>query len=522
MELRDIKDITIVGGGTAGWLTALYVKTVFPTKKISLIESDKIGILGAGEGSTPPLISFLDILQIPVSRLVKDAGVTIKNGIKFTNWHNGGESDFYYHPFAGYGNCAAPEISLERLVMGTPAIFTMAAKHQEPQTEWCFVTRMSEQNKVGFKPIRDQYYSAENPIYQFEKMSSFSLHFDARKLAAVLSEIGQERGIKRVEGIVSDTDTDADGFVTSLKLDSGEDIPTDFVFDCTGFKSFFAKKFESKWVSASKHLTVNAAMPFFLEPTDELPPYTESIAMKYGWMWKIPLQERYGCGYVFNSDMIDDEEAKAEIVEWLGYEPEWPREKSFSWDPGYLEEPWTKNVITAGLSAGFVEPLEATSIWTTVVSWLGLILGNPELLHKNTPEIREEFNKWWRNSQEEVIGFVYYHYMGGRTDTEFWTHYTEENAPKNAKKFLDINRRRSFLLEDFDFEEYFEIDSWSYIFLGHKDKDFIENNNITDFYSFTRSFVDQRYDGFKKLIQNVADYESLEHREFLDVLKKEQ
>ncbi len=521
MELRDIRDVTILGGGTAGWLVALYAKTVLPTKKITVIESDSIGILGAGEGSTPQLISFLDILQIPVSKLVKEADVTLKNGIKFTNWNNGGKSDWFYHPFVGYGNCAASELSLERYVAGTPAIFSQVSKEEERQDEWCFITRLCEQNKVPMKSIRDQMYSVDNPIFQFEKMGSFSLHFNAKKLASVLAEIGQDRGIVRVEGVVEDYTTDDEGYVTSLKLENGESVKTDFIFDCSGFKSFFSKKFNTKWISAKDHLTVNSAMPFFIDMDVNIPPYTEAVAMKYGWMWIIPLQSRYGCGYVFNSDMIDDEQAKQEIIDFLGYEPEWPREKSFAWEPGYLEEPWKKNVYTAGLSAGFVEPLEATSIWTTIIDWTSAILGNTELMYIKDQGVIDDFNASWRKNQEEVIGFIYAHYMSGRTDTEFWKHYTYENAPAKAKQYLDINNKRAFVVNDFIDHAFFEIDSWSYILLGIRNEKFVENHRLFEFYNFTRPFMDQRYVSFKKLIQSVADFEAISHEEFLEKMKEQ-
>lgn len=522
MDLRDIRDVTILGGGTAGWLVALYVKTALPTKKVTLIESDSIGILGAGEGSTPQLISFLDVLQIPVSKLVQEADVTLKNGIKFTNWHNEGRSDWFYHPFVGYGNVAASELSLERYVAGTPAIFSQVSKDIKRQDDWCFISRLCEQNKIPMKNIKDGMYSTENPIFQFEKMGSFSLHFNAKKLASVLSEIGQDRGIVRVEGVVKDYTTDDEGYVNSLELENGETVKTDFVFDCSGFKSFFSKKFNTKWVSAKEHLTVNAAMPFFIDMDATVPPYTEAVAMKYGWMWIIPLQSRYGCGYVFNSDMIDDEQAKEEIIEFLGYEPEWPRDKSFSWEPGYLEEPWKKNVYTAGLSAGFVEPLEATSIWTTIIDWTSLILGNTELMYVKDQGVIDDFNATWRKGQEEVISFVYAHYMTGRDDTEFWKHYTYENAPSKAKQYLDINNKRAFMVSDFMDHAFFEIDSWSYILLGVKNQKFIDNHKLHEFYNFTRTFMDQRFTSFKKLIQSVADFEAITHEEFLEKMSEKQ
>jgi hypothetical protein len=135
--------------------------------------------------------------------------------------------------------------------------------------------------------------------------------------------------------------------------------------------------------------------------------------------------------------------------------------------------------------------------------------------------IQDHFNSHWRSIQDEVIAFVYAHYMGERTDTEFWKHYTYDNAPELAKKYLDINNKRSFIITDFIGHNFFEIDSWSYILIGHKNKNFYENHKLFDFYNFTRTFMDHRYGSFKTLIQQVADFEAVSHNEFLDAMREE-
>ena len=165
---------------------------------------------------------------------------------------------------------------------------------------------------------RQQDTSSENPVAQFQKISNYALHFDAIRLARCLKAIAIERGITLVEGIVEDFTQNEDKDVKTLILKNGEEIETDFVFDCSGFNKFFPKKFESKWISYKDKLPVNSAIPFFLPmEEDAITPHTEAIAMKYGWIWKIPLQERYGCGYVFDSTLINSQQAQKEAEEYF-------------------------------------------------------------------------------------------------------------------------------------------------------------------------------------------------------------
>jgi tryptophan halogenase len=519
MDKRVIRDVTVIGGGTAGWLTALYVKTVMPTKTVTLIESESIGILGAGEGSTPPLIALFDVLEIPVSTLIKETGATVKNSIKFTNWNGGGEEDCYYNTFTPYGNLSPYHLSIERFAAGNPPLWGMAVAAGDTQIEYDFMSAISELNKVPFRVKKDESFSPDNPIYQYEQMAAFSIHFDARKLADTLKDIASERGIIHIEGEVVDFTEDEYGDVNLIKLAHGAEIRTDFIFDCSGFRSFFNKKFETEWISYKDHLTVDSAMPFFLEMEKPIPPYTEATAMKYGWTWKIPLQERYGCGYVFDSNYISDKEAKEEIIEWLGYEPEWPREKSFKFEAGCYAETWRKNVISTGLAAGFLEPLEATSIWSSIIS-IARVLGNTESLYKRDEKVRQDYNKYVATINERIAGFVYLHYTGGRTDTDFWKHYTKENAPEYLKRMLDIAETRNFIFEDIAPEDQFPLDSWHNILLGIKNPHVLENLKEFEFYNFSRSYLKNGYHFFKKTIEQVAEFESVSHDEFLEKLSE--
>lgn len=518
MSNRNIENLTVVGGGTAGWLTALYAKVVLPTKQITLIESPNIGILGAGEGTVPPILQFLDMLEIPVSRLVKEAGATIKNGVKFTNWNNGGDSDVFYNSFVANGNLSEYSIQIERYASGTPLVYAAAVAGNDKNVEWNYMAAISSMKKIPFRE-REMYDPDANPILRYESMGRFAIHFDAIRLAKLLKEIALERGIVYIEGDVIGTTEDEHGDVNQLQLEHGAGIDTDFVFDCTGFNSIFAEKFDNKWISYSDYLTVNAAMPFSLDIEEPTPPYTEAIAMKYGWVWKIPLEGRYGCGYVYDANYLTEDEARQEIIDYLGYEPTWPRKTAIRFESGYREEPWKKNIITVGLSSAFIEPLEATSIWASFGA-LSRLFGNIESIYKRDKRVVDDYNNISKLIHDDVLKYIYFHYMSEKEDTDFWRHYTRENAPENLKVMLDYLDYRNFRVEDFGNQDQYPLDAYYNIGLGIKYQPMIDKLKELEFYFFARTQIIQGYNYYKKTIENVSLTESVEHDDFLKYLRE--
>lgn len=520
MDRRTIRNITIVGGGTAGWLAALYAKTTMPTKVVTLVESKSIPTIGAGEGTTPPFVGLLDVLEIPVSRFVRETGSTIKNGIKFTNWNNGGDKDVFYNSFSAFGNLSPFALSIERYAAGTVPLYGFSVANGDDQQIYDFSAAISKENKVPFRVKTNESYSIENPIFQYEQMGSFALHFDSSKIVKVLKEIALERGIIHIEGDVVDFEENEKGEISKLTLEHGAGIDTDFIFDCSGMGSFFTEKFDSEFVSHKEYLTVNSAMPFFIDMETPIAPYTEAIAMKYGWVWKIPLQDQYRCGYVFDSNYISNEEARQEIIDYLGYEPEWPREDSIKFEAGYLKKPWQKNVISVGLSAGFIEPLEATSIWVAILS-LARVLGNSEGLYKIDDRLRDDYNSYSEKLHSKVASFIYLHYMSGRDDTDFWKHYTRENAPEYLDKMLNIVETRNLVFEDIAPDDLFTIDAWFNILLGIKNEFVIQNLKDFEFYNFARSHLSNNYHFYKDTIKHVTEFEAVNHDDFLEALKRD-
>jgi tryptophan halogenase len=428
-----MKEILIVGGGTAGWLTALIVKKKMPNFNIFLVESEEIGILGAGEGTTPNFVSIMDWLDIPLTDLVENTGCTIKTGIKFTNWTS--EKDYYYHNFGSQVSAISPNIrnSFDQTFNQSSLYYLMTAYHKINKKESDYSSMINENNMVPFIYTEDR--KMNNIIFNYDQLAHFAIHFDAKKLANFLKQKGIERGIKRIEGKVSSINTDKDNNISSVVLENSLKIKTDFVFDCSGFSRIITgKHYNSEWKDLSDKLTTNAAIPFFLskEKENNLPAYTESIAMKYGWIWKIPLQERYGCGYVYNSKLVSYDNAKKELDDYLGFSVKSP--KSFSFIPGYYKTPWTKNCVAVGLSSGFLEPLEATSIWTSIY-FLEILLSDISQLFNNSEKTREFYNLRFCEWFEQTSDFIFLHYMGKKNDTDFWKHYNE-NVPNSIKEIF--------------------------------------------------------------------------------------
>lgn len=359
--------IVVVGGGTAGWLTALSLNKFMPYSEVTVIASSELGILGAGEGTTPHFMELLKELDIPEADLYQHAKATVKRGIDFDNWNGDGKK--FYHPF------------------------------------W-----------------DDKY----------------ALHFDANLLAKYLQNVGIGRGIKLVDDIVVKINDDKHGYIKSLSLKSGEDIQTDFVMDCSGLRRLIiGGHYKSQWNSYTKHLPAKRAMPFFIEHNDEdLEDYTGAIAMKAGWVWKIPVQGRYGCGYVFDSNFITDEQAKAEVEELFGHEITVPR--YFDFEAGSFDKTWIKNCVAIGLAAGFTEPMEATSIWIQVMT-LQYLRDHMKRYIRDGEMAVDDFNTVIRHLNNDLMYFIHLHYLTKRNDSEFWKTFVERNnTPDFILKLRDI------------------------------------------------------------------------------------
>jgi tryptophan halogenase len=362
-----MKKIVIIGGGTAGWLSALVVNKFWKNSDVTVIESSQIGILGAGEGSTSNFGKMLMMLDIDQKDFFKKTGATVKKGLELINWTTNNET--IYHIMIGEDT----------------------------------------RSKTGY-----------------------AFHFDAKMTAEYLKTIALERGINHIDGTVKNVNID-NGNVTSVVLESSEVINLDFLFDCSGFaRVILGKVYNENWVNYSKYLLLNKAFGFFLPQTKEYKfeekTTTELTSMNCGWMWKVPLQHRWGCGYVFNDTYTTVDDAKKEIEEHLGMEIK--IQKVFDFNPGSYERSWVNNTIAIGLSYNFLEPLEATSLMLVVMQLKRLI----DIDFDETK--RDNFNKWCQEVTEQNMMFVRYHYLCERNDTPFWKDCTQMPIPDKLEKIL--------------------------------------------------------------------------------------
>jgi tryptophan halogenase len=505
--------IVIVGGGTAGWITALYAKKVYPNHKVLLIESEEIGILGAGEGTTPHLVELFDFLNIPFSNLVKNCDATVKNGIKFSNWSE--KNNGYIHPF--YSNSLASNdynfYINNHLENDTGFSHIYSSKFDHNLENYSLIQKISNNFSVPF--IKNNEKNVKNEILKFNHLSSWSFHFNARTLAQYLRKIGEDRGIIRIEGIVKKIILDNNGFIKEILLND-EKIKTHFVFDCTGFKRLIIGNFyKTKWKSYAESLPAKKAIPFFLNIDEKIPPYTESIAMNYGWMWKIPLQNRYGCGYVFDSNFISDEQAQKEIQSFIGKEIDFS--KIFSFDAGHYEKVWVKNCLAVGLSSGFIEPLEATSLWQ-----IQSTLTNFFRLYKNIDNTNEEntkiVNKYYNDQTDEIVNFLYLHYLTNKKNTDFWKNFKNNNkTPDFIKHVLHVIKERQ--IDELDFignNKTFNLSSYFYVLVGNE---IIKKDDLKKYLKLMKVDHTNEYLSILKNQKEIVDF-AVNHSYFLNELKK--
>lgn len=435
LDLRSIKNVSIIGGGTAGWFSALLLRNFLPSNvKISLFESPDIGIVGVGEGGLINLIETLNRLNIPTSEFMRETGASFKWGFCYEGWRNALKSDEYYHlfpnpnlqPFSTCINGFYPEIS-ELVSKNIPLSNSIPA----------------------FDAIKKRVSQIEAAkiLVKGDQGISSSLHFDSYKVAKFLSRKAIERGISHISTRVKDISINQDGLAENVITEEG-DFLTDFVIDASGFsRVVIAKKLNTNWISFKEYLWLDKAIPFHI-PHNGNPPelVTRATAMQAGWMWQIPLLDRIGAGYVYSSEFSNEENAIKEIENYLGFKIE--PHKTLSFEPGYFEKIWQKNIVSVGLSSGFVEPLEATSI--------GLMLEQLRMLEKTiidsgyiiSESSVEKYNQGNALSWNGIRDFLRMHYDCPRKDTLFWKKVAKTPYPESYRILKDILKKRNLRLED--------------------------------------------------------------------------
>lgn len=424
--------IIIVGGGTAGWMTAAAISSLYKDRsrfQITLVESEEIGSIGVGEATLPSIKSFNDQLGISEVEMMKRTQATFKLGIQFNDWGNLGAS--YIHPFGLYGSAK------------NSSDFYQYRAHLSSQksipdiSHYSFAVRLCEHNQFTL-PSKDS--------GQIESTFSYAYHFDAALYAAYLREISERAGVLRVNGMVEAINNAPDtGNITSVVLRDGQTLGGEFFIDCSGFSSLLLhKNLQAEFEDWSHWLLCDRAVAMQSEQLQDIPPYTMSTAKEAGWQWRIPLQHRAGNGYVYCSNMITDEQAHDSLKKALpGKALTDPRFIKFI--AGRYKKSWQKNCVAIGLSSGFLEPLESTSIYLIHIAIICLLRVFPVQSDKNLSILSEEYNRSIDNEYERIRDFLILHYyLNDRTDSELWRHCRSMKVPDSLTQKMDLFKRRGY------------------------------------------------------------------------------
>lgn len=415
----QIKNIAIVGGGTAALVTALMLRQTYPKIEIDLIESKKIGIIGVGEGSTEHWMSFMTMANISLSRMIKETDATFKYGINFVNWN--GDDTNYIHSVS-------------------------SAFNVESQTRSKFIYAHIIANGGTPKDIVHNHIEASLHKQPFWGINQF--HFDTFKLNTFLHTLCQERNIGVIDAEIEDIAQDENGYITSLRSNDGRVFAYDFYIDSTGFARFIMeKKLGVKWISNQKYLPMNSAIAFPTERTEKIASWTLARAMDCGWLWRIPTQQRHGNGYVFCDQFIDFDRAQEEVEKLYGHKIEPGRKIKF--DAGRLDKSWYKNCAAIGLSSSFIEPLEASSIGCSIQQVFSLCKLLPCYVKGN--DFAERcFNDESQLLLENILDYIALHYRVKRRDTDFWKSTEDLPLPPGLEEKLELFKHKFPSFGDFD------------------------------------------------------------------------
>jgi hypothetical protein len=401
-----LRSIVIVGGGSAGWMTAMILANALLPRgvKITVLESPAVGIIGVGEGSTPWMRGFFESLGIEESEWMPACNATYKCGIAFDRWSTRPGFESYFHPFASM----LDNLTLGMFVTNAEARVNGFDAYAHPN-RFFIASRLAERRM------------APRPAESFPFDVWYGYHFDAVLLGQYLQRKAVERGVAHKSCHVEHVALDERGDIASVKTREGETIAGDFFVDCTGFAGLLIQKaLATPFVPYADNLFNDAAVAMPTPMEASIPSQTLAVAMRHGWAWKIPLTNRYGNGYVYSSAFCSADEAERELRASLGLLDDPGTEaRHLKMRTGRCTRHWNRNCLAVGLSQGFIEPLEATAllfIQRTATSFVEFLLAG-DLGER----ARERFNERLNAQFEGTRDYIVTHYKtNSRTDTEYW------------------------------------------------------------------------------------------------------
>jgi tryptophan halogenase len=472
-QRKPIRRVIIAGGGTAGWnVAAALSKVLGKILDITLIESDEISTVGVGEATIPAMLAFHNLLEVNEAEFMAATQATFKLGISFENWRN--VNEHYFHSFGHTGT--------DHWTAGFQHFWHKGIERQVAADfgEYCLEVKAAEAGRFAHLP--------NNGL-------NYAYNLDASLYAKFLRKMSEGFGVKRVEGKIVKVDSDPEsGDITALRLDSGARLEADLFIDCTGFRAMLiGDVMKVPYQDWSHLLFCDSAIAVQTASVGAAHPYVRVIAHESGWQWRIPLQHRVGNGMVFSSRHIDDESAQAALLNNIeGQHLTQPRIIRFK--PGQREKTWEGNCIAIGLSSGFLEPLESTSIHLIQRNIIRLLQMFP------TDGIcqadRDEFNRQCAHEIEHIRDFLVLHYhVTNRRDTKFWRDCSSMEIPSSLRHRIDLfsETGRVFRVPN----ELFAENSWIQVMLGqgimpqqhHQTADLMGDAELSGFLGAIRSRV---------------------------------
>ena len=493
--INKINNIVIVGGGSAGWMTAamlakqLECSTKNSSLNITLIESDSLGTIGVGEATIPPIKTFNQMLGINENDFLKHCNGSIKLGISFENWPK--ENHQYFHPFGRFA------VDFDYIPFSYFWNKHRAAGNNKPLQDYSSAWHLAKNNKFS-QPSKE----AKSLFSGFD----YAYHFDASLYADYLKNYSKKLGVIRQEGKIIQVNThEHNGFISSVTLASGQEITGDLFIDCSGMSALLIEKtLGVKFIDWSENLLCNRAIAVQTSHTKAIAPYTRSIAQKSGWQWRIPLQTRMGNGSVHCSDFINEQSAMDELINSVDGEL-LSEPKVIHFNVGRREKFWHKNCVAIGLSAGFLEPLESTSLHLIQRAIMRLISHFPD---KQCDEVNtKQYNHLTANEYEHIRDFIILHYKATeRDDSEFWRYCQHMQIPDSLQYQIELFSSNGHL--NIDTKNLFKHDNWLAVLTGQN----IFPKTVAPIMAYKNQVdlprtMDAFYDMMEKTVPNLSNHQ---------------
>jgi len=442
-----MRKILIVGGGTAGWMTAALFGRLFQgLYDIELVESEAIGTVGVGEATIPPIKKYNELVQLDEVEFMQRTQGTFKLGIQFVDWLRPGHS--YMHGFGVIGQ------DWEWLRCHQYWLRTNERGRARDFVDFSINTAAARANKF----VHARADMPDSPISEIVH----AFHFDASLYAKYLRGLAEQHGVKRTEGKIVDVQQHEDGDIASVALEGGQKLDADFFIDCSGFRGLLiGQTLGTEYEDWTHWLPCDRAMAVPCARTKPLTPYTRSTALAPGWQWRIPLQHRTGNGLVYSSKHIDDDAAEKLLLSNLdGEQLANPNRLRFT--TGKRVKMWNRNCVAIGLAAGFLEPLESTSIHLVHAAAVRLVHLFPD--RATDQATIDEFNRQSDFEWERIRDFIILHYWANERPGEFWEHCRNMELPATLQRKIDLWRSNGRIFREDD--ELFTEVSWIEVFIG--------------------------------------------------------